>query len=446
MTTEANRPSEHTNRRDNDKSNDITPLQLTDERVLNPSVLLLFVMLYAVQGVVVSYFLTFNGRYMRNDVFTSGTAISPLSVTQVGWSQSIATLPLAIKFIFGVFADKVSLFGLGHRKPYILLGLLLQAVGLFGLSLINPAADLGLFTIVATLAVTGLCLYDVACDAFAVQVTPRRDRNRVQGILQASRFISTAICGLAFGYLWQITNTPGMGVLWICGILPLPAILYSTQIAEPDHLINGNGNGGFKWGALEIFTKKTLWALLFFSVIYAVVSFGVESVLVFWFAVPSLAFSEKALGVQSLGRNGGRAVGAVIQARLSNRFGRRGLVAMGLIGLSATTLLFGLIFGPVSAMLVGIGFGVFVGWLDALACSMAMDEADNAWPATSYALIMAFQNLGTLGSGLMATLADGLGFRLAFLLAAGVNLLAIVSVACISRGKPGHSNEKVWSV
>ena len=119
---------------------------------------------------------------------------------------------------------------------------------------------------------------------------------------------------------------------------------------------------------------------------------------------------------------------------------------MGLIGLSATTLLFGLIFGPVSAMLVGIGFGVFVGWLDALACSMAMDEADNAWPATSYALIMAFQNLGTLGSGLMATLADGLGFRLAFLLAAGVNLLAIVSVACISRGKPGHSNEKVWSV
>lgn len=446
MTTEANRPSEHTNRRDNDKSNDITPLQLTDERVLNPSVLLLFVMLYAVQGVVVSYFLTFNGRYMRNDVFTSGTAISPLSVTQVGWSQSIATLPLAIKFIFGVFADKVSLFGLGHRKPYILLGLLLQAVGLFGLSLINPAADLGLFTIVATLAVTGLCLYDVACDAFAVQVTPRRDRNRVQGILQASRFISTAICGLAFGYLWQITNTPGMGVLWICGILPLPAILYSTQIAEPDHLINDNGNGGFKWGALEIFTKKTLWALLFFSVIYAVVSFGVESVLVFWFAVPSLAFSEKALGVQSLGRNGGRAVGAVIQARLSNRFGRRGLVAMGLIGLSATTLLFGLIFGPVSAMLVGIGFGVFVGWLDALACSMAMDEADNAWPATSYALIMAFQNLGTLGSGLMATLADGLGFRLAFLLAAGVNLLAIVSVACISRGKPGHSNEKVWSV
>ncbi|MFM7129880.1 MAG: MFS transporter, partial [bacterium] len=229
----------------------MTPLPLTDERVLAPSVLLLFVMLYAVQGVVVSYFLTFNGRYMRNQIFTHGMGISPLTVTQVGWSQSIATLPLAVKFIFGVFADKVSLFGLGHRKPYILLGLLLQGLGLFGLSLINPAVNLGLFTLVATVAVTGLCLYDVACDAFAVQVTPRRDRNRVQGILQASRFVSTAICGLAFGYLWQITATPGMGVLWVCGFLPLPAILYSTQIAEPEHFVNGNGNGGFKWGALE---------------------------------------------------------------------------------------------------------------------------------------------------------------------------------------------------
>ncbi|MFM7591054.1 MAG: MFS transporter [Isosphaeraceae bacterium] len=446
MTTEANWPSELSGSGHSENSHDLTPLQLTDERVLAPSVLLLFVMLYAVQGVVVSYFLTFNGRYMRNEIFTHGTGISPLTVTQVGWSQSIATLPLAVKFIFGVFADKVSLFGLGHRKPYILLGLLLQGLGLFGLSLINPAVNLGLFTLVATAAVTGLCLYDVACDAFAVQVTPRRDRNRVQGILQASRFVSTAICGLAFGYLWQITATPGMGVLWVCGILPLPAILYSMQIAEPVHIVNANGNGGFKWGALEIFTKRTLWALLFFSVIYAVVSFGVESVLVFWFAVPALAFSEKALGVQSLGRNSGRAVGAVIQARLSNRVGRRELVALGLLGLSATTFLFGLVLGPVSAMMVGIGFGVFVGWLDALACSMAMDEADNAWPATSYALIMAFQNLGTLGSGLMASMADGLGFRSAFLLASLVNLVAIAGLAWVSRGKTGHPNEKVWSV
>jgi PAT family beta-lactamase induction signal transducer AmpG len=424
---------------------DHSPLQLMDDRQLAMPVLLLFALLYAVQGVVVSYFLTFNGRYMQNAVFTEGYGLKPLSVTQVGWCQSIATLPLAIKFLFGVFADRVSLLGLGHRKPYIILGLVLQGVGLFGLSLINPAAELGLFTMVATAAVTGLCFYDVACDAFAVQVTPRHDRNRVQGILQASRFISTAICGLAFGYMWQATPTPGMGVLWLCGVLPIPVLFYTFTITEPKRIANGNGNG-FKWGALQIFTKRTLWALLFFSVIYAIVSFGVESVLVFWFAVPTLAFSEKTLGVQSLGRNCGRAVGAMLQSRLSQRIGRRGLVAIGLLGLSVSSFIFGLIFGPVTAMLAGVVFGVFVGWLDALACSMAMDEADNDWPATSYALIMAFQNLGTLGSGLMASLADQVGFQEAFALAAGINLLGLVALCWIGRRPIGHAEEKIWSV
>ncbi len=423
-----------------------TLTQITDQRALSIEILILFAVLYAVQGVVVSYFLTFNGRYMRNDIFTSGTGLMPLSVKQVGWSQTLATLPLAIKFIFGVLADKVNLLGMGHRIPYILLGLMLQGLGLFGLSFINPAAQLGLFTLVATTAVTGLCFYDVACDAFAVQVTPRGDRNRVQGILQASRFISTAICGLAFGYLWQETAVPGRGVLWVCGLLPVPAMIYALTIPEPKRVTNGNGNGGFKWGALQIFSKRSLWALLFFSVIYAIVSFGVESVLVFWFAVPILAFSEKSLGLQSLGRNCGRAIGAVIQARLSHRVGRRGLVAVGLAGLSATTFLFGLVFGPVTAMLVGIGFGVFVGWLDALACSMAMDEADNEWPATSYALIMAFQNLGTLGSGLMASLADDLGYRSAFLIAAAFNLVAIAALVWVTREKQGRSEDKIWSV
>lgn len=405
--------------------------------------LALFALLYAVQGVVVSYFLTFNGRYMSSALFSDPYRPSGLSISQIGWSQSIATLPLAIKFIFGVAADRVSLFNLGHKKPYIVLGLCMQSFGLLGLSFINPVRHLSAFTIVATLAVIGLCLYDVACDAFAVQVTPSSDRNRVQGVLQASRFISTAVCGVLFGYLWKTTSIPGNGVLWLCCLLPLPVIAYTFTIAEPKHITNGSKIG---WGAFRMFRNRTLWALLCFSIIYSLVSFGTESILVFWFAVPMLAFTEKSLGFQSLWRNGGRAIGAMVQARLAHKFSQKILVSLGLMGLSITTFLFGFVQGHYSAMLVGLMFGVTVGWLDALSCSMAMDEADEEWPATSYALIMAFQNLGTLGSGILASLADDIGFQAAFGVAAIVNLAGIVAVFGLTH-KPRHQHdEEIWTV
>ena len=405
--------------------------------------LILFAMLYAVQGVVISYFITYNGRYMRASGFTDPSRPEGLSITQVGWSQTIATLPLAIKFLFGLWADRHNFLNFGHRKPYIILGLILQGISLFGISMINPVRHLSAFTLVATMAVAGLCLYDVACDAFAVQVTPKNDRSRVQGILQATRFISTAICGLVFGFIWSFTTIPGQGVLWLCGVLPLPAILYAIRIAEPEHRREGKGIG---WGTFHIFRKKSLWALQFFSIIYAVVSFGVESVLSFWFAVPALAFTEQALGTQSLGRNCGRAVGALAQSRLSQFLSRRNLVVLGLVGLSVHTILFAFITGQTTAMIVGILFGISVGWLDALACSMAMDESDPDWPGSSFALIMAFQNLGTLGSGLMSTLADSQGFKAAFLIVAAINIFAIAAWPWLDHKHKKPTTDEVWSV
>ena len=177
-----------------------------------------------------------------------------------------------------------------------------------------------------------------------------------------------------------------------------------------------------------------------------VVEVGVESSLVFWFAVPALGFSESALGFQSLGRNVGRAVGSLSQSWLVQFTSRRNVVAVGLLGLSVHCLLFGFVVGPQSAMVVGILFGVTIGWLDALACSMAMDETDPVWPASSFALIMAFQNLGTLGSGLMASLAGKTGFPAAFAIAAAVNLFALTAWPLLDHKHKKPEQAEIWPV
>lgn len=398
--------------------------ETSEHERLDRRLIVLFAMLYAVQGVVVSYFLTFNGRYMLHPSMGEDGQTIRLTMAQIGWCQTIATLPLALKFLFGLWADKFSFLGFGHRRPYMLLGLLMQSLGLFGLTFVEPAKHVEAFTALATIAVCGLCFYDVSCDAFAVQVTPAVDRGRVQGVLQASRFLSTAFFGVLFGVVWNLSAIPGQSVLWLCGLLPIPAILYTMTVAEPDHVRSAES---LRLGVFRMFRHRSLWGLLVFSVIYAIVSFGVEAVLVFWFAVPALAFTEQALGFQSLGRNCGRALGALFQGRAAMLDGKRPLVMIGLCGLSASTILFSTVRGHGTAMLVGIFFGIAVGWLDALACSLAMDEADPDFPATSFALIMAFQNLGILGSGLMSTLAASAGFGPAFVIAAVVNLAGLLA-------------------
>lgn len=410
---------------------------------LDRRLIVLFAMLYAVQGVVVSYFLTFNGRYMQHPSLGEDGQAIRLTMTQIGWCQTIATLPLALKFLFGLWADKFSFLGFGHRRPYMLLGLLMQSVGLFSLTLVEPAKHVEAFTALATIAVCGLCFYDVSCDAFAVQVTPAADRGRVQGVLQASRFLSTAFFGVLFGVVWNLSAIPGQSVLWLCGLLPIPAILYTLSVAEPAHVRSAES---LRLGVFRMFRHRSLWGLLVFSVIYAIVSFGVEAVLVFWFAVPMLAFSERALGFQSLGRNCGRALGAIFQGRAAKLDGNRPLVMIGLCGLSAATILFSTVRGHGSAMIVGIFFGIAVGWLDALACSLAMDESDPDFPATSFALIMAFQNLGILGSGLMNTLAASAGFGSAFAIAAAVNLAGLLAWPLLVSHPGRKRTDEPWTV
>src|SRR6476660_8913811 len=111
--------------------------------------LVLFASLYAIQGVVVAYFFNYNQIYMES------TGVGRVDASAL---QSAALLPFVLKFLAGPVSDRIDVLGLGHRKPYIVLGLLLQSLGLVGLSLFDPSRHWGTFAIVAVVAVTGMSL------------------------------------------------------------------------------------------------------------------------------------------------------------------------------------------------------------------------------------------------------------------------------------------------
>jgi PAT family beta-lactamase induction signal transducer AmpG len=162
-----------------------------------------FAALYALQGIAIAYFFNDNQLYMIAGGVSSTTAADV---------QSLALIPFILKFLGGPLSDRFNFLGWGHRKPYIVIGLLTQSAGLIGLTLVHPGSNLGAFAALAVMAVAGLAFYDTCCDGMVIDVTPPADRDRVQGMLVASRAAAAMVGSLGFGFLLQATgNGPGRG-------------------------------------------------------------------------------------------------------------------------------------------------------------------------------------------------------------------------------------------
>ncbi len=100
----------------------------------------MFGLLYFSQGTILSYFTALNALYLLDN---------GLTMSDVGILGTIAMIPFILKIFLGFLSDKVNLFGKGHRKPYILIGLTIQIIFLLVVSFINPKTHFSLFVAAA---------------------------------------------------------------------------------------------------------------------------------------------------------------------------------------------------------------------------------------------------------------------------------------------------------
>jgi PAT family beta-lactamase induction signal transducer AmpG len=401
--------------------------------------LALFAALYAVQGVVAAYFFTFNPIYLK----TAG-----VPATMAADVQSVALLPFVLKFLAGPVSDRFSLLGRGHRKPYIILGLVLQSLGLVGLATCNPGRDLAGFTALAVLSVAGLGIYDTCCDGMVIDVTPAADRDRVQGMLVAARALAAMVCSYGFGK-WVETGGPEepqryAELLLGCAALGTIPLLQALWLPEPTRAADAER---FRWSALRVLVRPHSLGLLAYGAMYALVAYGVEINLSVYYH--SLGFSNDKIGTMGALRYIGRAAGGLLLAASARRWRRRVLLPLGVLVLACTTAAQSVVHDPVEAGFGALAFGVANGWADALFYVLAMEASDPRMAASTYALFMAVTNVSVVGGSLFARAdrALGGGHRTAFLAAALATLsvlpLALGLAAPRSRGRGnGNGNGK----
>lgn len=395
----------------------------------------LFTVLYAIQGVVFAYFITFNQGYML---------AAGVPADAVGFIGFVALLPFALKFLAAPLSDRLPLGGLGHRKPYILIGLVLQGVGLVALGGIDPGSHLGLFGAMALLTVVGLALYDTCTDGMVIDITPPGDRERIQGLLIFSRSLTAFVSTLAIGAWLDRTGTgpeTGHGVLWLCAGLTLVPLALAIRLPEPARIWSGED---FTWRALAVMIRPASLALLVFGTFYAIVQWGVE------YALPifheRLGYGPWEYGTFGAAIKLGRAAGAIAVPLLATRIGRRRALVLAVLALAATEAAQALLqpAQPWAAIALSLAFGIAVGWIETMFYVLAMDHSDPRMAASTYALFMAVTNLNIVGSWLFLEVVERLDgdFPTAFIGSAVVTLLALALIRPLFRPAGGGGPDR----
>lgn len=376
----------------------------------------LYGLLYFVQGTVLSYFTALNPLYLRGH---------GLSMSQVGLIGTIGLLPFVIKIFFGMLSDRVNLFGLGHRKPYIIIGLLIQAIALLFAPLINPNTGYVLFALLAFIVMSGAALFDTCTDGLALDSTPKEEAGTVQGIMVGGRALGLVIVSGLLGFIVQ--KIGWSAVFWAMALLtliPLPLAFALREQPRP-------ADARFEWKAFRAFSAWPVIALALLGALYSFTINGADQIMT--------PFLNENYGVNELGAGLyvsvwgiGVVVGGITGGKLVDRLGvRQATLVAALLALAAIGGL-ALITGAGIAWLLIPAFGLAYGYYETVYFATSMQRADRRIAASMFSILMAVANIGTgIGLGVTGVLVDAVDYRLTFIILAALNLLALPLIPAI---------------
>ncbi|HEY9076462.1 MAG TPA: MFS transporter [Anaerolineaceae bacterium] len=370
----------------------------------------MFGLLYFSQGAIMSYFAAFNAIYLIT---------YDLSMTQIGLVSAIAMIPLVLKIFIGMLSDRVNLLGLGFRKPYILLGLLLQSACLAVIPLVNPGTHFPLFVILAFLTISGMALYDTCTDGLALDTTPAEEQGTIQGIMVAGRAAGVVIISAITGVVAQTTSWHlTFWVLAAVTLFPLPFVLAISEHPRP-------GTLRFEWRAFSAFRKPAIILLALLGALYSLIINGVNEI-TNPFINAEFGISLSVAGFLTTVWGVGVIIGGLAGGFLVDRIGQKRSVISALFISLGSILLLSAIFHPWAAWLFVILFGFAYGLYETVYFALSMQATDRRIAASMFSILMAIANLGTgIGLGVTGALVDILDYRWTLVALAMINLLAL---------------------
>ena len=381
---------------------------------------LMFALLYFAQGSIMAYFTALNAIYLQS---------FGLGMSEAGLIGTIGLIPFVIKIFLGMLSDSVNLFGLGHRKPYILIGLVIQAICLLLVPLVNVGQNFWLYAAVAFLMMMGMALYDTCTDGIALDTTPEEEEGIIQGFMVGGRAAGMVITSALLGMIVQNISWPaGFTFLAIVTLLPLPLVLKARE-AEKE------AASRFEWSAFKSFTRSHVIALGTLGALYSLIINGANQ-LVNPFLVERFQISISTAGYIATVVGLGTILGGLVGGNITDRIGQKRSVQTAMIVTIIGVGLIPMISATWMAWVLVFIFGFAFGFYETVYFAISMRVTDGRIAATMFSILMAVANIGTgIGLGLTGFLADSVGFVGTFFIIAVVNLTALPLIRVIFAGK-----------
>jgi len=377
---------------------------------------MMFALLYFSQGSIMAYFTALNALYLRS---------FGLDMGKVGIIGSIGLIPFVLKIFIGVLSDKVNFFGLGFRKPYIVLGLIIQAACLLAVPLLDPGQNFMLYALLAFVMMMGMALYDTCTDGLALDSTPKEDEGIIQGFMVGGRAAGMVITSSLLGLVVQhISWSAGFALLAVITLLPLPLVLKNKEVER-------TVNTRFEWGAFKSFKQSQIIALGVLGALYSLIINGanqlVNPFLADRFSI-NLATAGYIATVLGLGTMAGGLIGGSIADRIGQKKSVQTAVVASLVGVGMLPF----ISAQWMAWLLVFVFGFSFGFYETIYFAISMRLTDGRIAATMFSILMAVANIGTgIGLGLTGFLSDVTGFTTTFFILAALNFLALPLIGVI---------------
>lgn len=372
----------------------------------------MFGSLYFSQGTVFAYFTALNALYFLS---------RGLTMADVGVFGAIALIPFVIKVFLGMLSDRVNLFGMGHRKPYILLGLVIQALCLVVVSFIDPAQYYWGFVAIAFILQMGMALYDTCTDGLALDTTPKDEQGTIQGFMVGGRAAGVVLTASVLGWLAQ--EVSWTAVFWLMAVLTLIPVPLVLSVREEER----SESRDFEWSAFAAFKQKSIIALAVAGFLFFMVIAGANQN-VNPFLEAEFGISLQTAGLFTTLWGLGVVIGGLFGGRLISRVGQGTSTRIAIFFSFVAILVVGMIPNPGFAWPIVAVFGLAYGTYQTVYFALAMRYTDPRIAASMFSIFMAVTNIGQgVGFALAGGLANSsaVGFRWTFVILTIFNLVAL---------------------
>lgn len=189
-----------------------------------------FAVNYLFQGMVTSVFAVIVPIYLLRNF------IGGINVEEITTIATIIMIPWAIKIFFGILTDKYGVKNFGRRKPWIIgpvcmAGLAWIILGIPGLMNANNAIPV--FLITGFIIATGSAFGDTATDGLILDICPKEQLGRTQGICWGVRSVGMIAGGPIMALLVVFAGLGVEAIFLLLGILMILSSLTTLLVKEP---------------------------------------------------------------------------------------------------------------------------------------------------------------------------------------------------------------------